>query len=161
MKKSLVMAVIAASMIASGCSPSSTDQGATDQGTSASSGQASSASQPGNQEAGSGTSEKQPDNTGINKRDRDDQGLTSGDQGNNETDREITRKIRRAITQNEQLSTTAKNVKIITADGKTTLRGPVKSDQEKQQILAAAKSVQGVGQVDDQLEVKSQTEKSE
>lgn len=161
MKKSLVMAGIAASIIATGCTPSSTEQGATDQGTSASSGQGSSSSQAASQESASGTSEKQPDNTGINKRDRDNQGLTSGDQGNNETDREITRKIRRAITQNEQLSTTAKNVKIITADGKTTLRGPVKSEQEKQQILAAAKSVQGVGQVDDQLEVKSQTEKSE
>lgn len=97
------------------------------------------------------------DNSGINKRDRDDQTLTPGDQGATEQDREITRKIRRAITQNDQLSTTAKNVKIITANGKVTLRGPVNSEAERGQIAAAAQQVAGAGSIDNQLEVKQTT----
>jgi len=101
---------------------------------------------------------KQPDNTGKNERDRSGDSLTPGDQGESEADREITRQIRRAITANDQLSTTAKNVKIITTNGKVTLRGPVKSDQEKQAITAAAQSVTGVAGLDDQLEVKTQTQ---
>jgi len=98
---------------------------------------------------------KQPDNTGVNKRDRDDNTLTPGDQGTSEADREITRNIRRAIEKNDQLSTTAKNIKIITVNGKVTLRGPVNSEQEQQAITAAAQSVAGVGSFDNQLEVKA------
>jgi hyperosmotically inducible periplasmic protein len=158
MKKILPIAAIAAGLFAAGCSPSNSNQGSS--GTTTSETSASQGSS-GSQDSSAAISDKQPDNTGVNKRDRNDQALTSGDQANNEADREITRNIRRAITKNDQLSTTAKNIKIITANGKTTLRGPVKSEQEKEQILAAAKGVQGVGEVDNQLEVKSQTEKTE
>ena len=52
------------------------------------------------------------------------------------------------------LSFTAKNVKIITINGKVTLRGPVKTDQERAAIEAAAKQVAGATQVDNQIEVK-------
>jgi hyperosmotically inducible periplasmic protein len=96
----------------------------------------------------------QPDNTGINVRDRDDASLTPGDQGNSESDREITRRIRRAITSNEQLSTTAKNIKIITIDGKVTVRGPVKNEQERESIAAIVQQT-GASAVDNQLEVKT------
>src|ERR1041385_8893131 len=68
---------------------------------------------------------KPPDNTAVNARDRDDNTLTPGDQGTSEADREVTRNIRRALMKNDQLSTTAKNIKIITVNGKVTLRGPV------------------------------------
>jgi len=67
----------------------------------------------------------------------------------------LTRQIRRAITQNEQLSMTAKNIKIISVSGKVPLRGPVKSDQERKAIADAAQSVAGAGSVDNQLEVKT------
>ena len=52
------------------------------------------------------------------------------------------------------LSTAAKNIKVITANGQVTLRGPVKSAQEKAKIDQLAKSAAGGAQIDDQLEVK-------
>jgi hyperosmotically inducible protein len=94
------------------------------------------------------------DNTGKNVRDRSDMTLTPGDQGSAPGDIAITRSVRRALTSSDQLSTTAKNIKIITINGKVTLRGPVNSDQEKQAIESAVKQA-GVTAVDDQLEVKS------
>jgi hyperosmotically inducible periplasmic protein len=106
--------------------------------------------------AASDQSAKDADNTALNKRDRSGDTLTSGDQGNSEADRELARKIRREIVKNDQFSTTAKNIKIIVADGKVTLRGPVKSEQEKNQIASIA---QGAGAtVDNQLEVKQASE---
>jgi len=95
------------------------------------------------------------DNTGKNVRDRSDATLTPGDQGNSETDREITRNIRRALTKSDELSTTAKNIKIITVNGKVTLRGPVATEQEQQAIVAAAQTVAGVSGLENQLEVKA------
>lgn len=98
-------------------------------------------------------SQVEPDNTGRNSRDRDNQTKTSGDQSENEADRKITQDIRSALTSDDSLSTDAKNVKVITSDGTVTLRGPVKNDKEKTQIEAKAKQVTGVKRVDNQLEV--------
>ena len=96
-----------------------------------------------------------PDNTGRNERDRSGNALTPEDQGGSDSDREITRQVRRAITADSQFSTTAGNIKIITQNGKVTLRGPVQSAQEQQAIGDLAKKVQGVSTVDNQLEVKT------
>jgi hyperosmotically inducible protein len=93
------------------------------------------------------------DNTKKNERDRGNDTLTPGDQGTSEADRTITQKIRQSVVKSDTLSMTGKNVKIITADGVVTLRGPVKSDQEKTDIAALAKSVDGVKRVDNQLEI--------
>lgn len=95
-----------------------------------------------------------PDNTKVNKRDTNDAALTPMDQSNEKTDLKITQLIRQAVMADGSLSFTAKNVKIITQGGKVTLRGPVKSDQERSNIEAAARKVAGVTQVDNQLEVK-------
>ena len=97
----------------------------------------------------------EPDNSGRNVRDRDDQNKTTGDQSENEADRTITQNIRRAVTADDSLSTNAKNVKIITNNGTVTLRGPVKSEKEKAEIEAKAKRVAGVKSVDNQLDVAS------
>jgi hyperosmotically inducible protein len=97
----------------------------------------------------------EPDNSGRNVRDRNDQNKTTGDQSENEADRTITQNIRQAVTADDSLSTNAKNVKIITNDGTVTLRGPVKSEKEKAEIEAKAKQVAGVKRVDNQLEVAS------
>ena len=94
-----------------------------------------------------------PDNTGTNVRDRNDQTKTAGDQSENEADRTISQNIRAALTADDSLSTNGKNVKIITADGKVTLRGPVKSDAEKSAIAGKAQQVAGVKNVDNQLEI--------
>jgi osmotically-inducible protein OsmY len=96
---------------------------------------------------------KDADNTGRNVRDRDDRAPTPMDQGSSEGDRTITAEIRKALTDNDELSTNAKNVKIITQDGTVTLRGPVKSPQEKTTVSSIARRAPGVKRVDDQLEV--------
>lgn len=100
-------------------------------------------------------SQVEPDNTGRNVRDRDNQTKTPGDQSENEADRKITQDIRSALTNDDSLSTDGKNVKVITSDGTVTLRGPVKNDKEKTQIEAKAKQVTGVKRVENQLEVAS------
>ena len=94
-----------------------------------------------------------PDNTGRNVRDRDDATKTPGDQSENEADRTITQNVRKALTDDDSLSTDGKNVKVITNDGNVTLRGPVKTDKEKSEIENKAKQIAGVKRVDNQLEI--------
>ena len=95
-----------------------------------------------------------PDNTGINERDRSGETKTSGDQSNSSADLKITQAIRQALMKDGELSTTAKNIKVITANGQVTLRGPVKTAQEKAKIDQLARSAAGGAQIDDQLDVK-------
>src|SRR2546421_5938610 len=84
-------------------------------------------------------SSRQPDNTGVNTRDRDNTTLTPGDQAQgSDTDRKITAEIRRAITNDSNMSVDARNIKIVTLNGAVTLRGPVDSQQEKDAIEAHA-----------------------
>lgn len=97
--------------------------------------------------------EHDADNTGRNVRDRDGDTLTSGDQSETEADRTITQKIRQAVVADDSLSMTAQNVKIITVNGVVTLRGPVKSDQERKNIGAKAMQIAGAGKVQNHLEI--------
>ena len=94
----------------------------------------------------------EPDNTGRNVRDRDDRLPTSGDQSESEHDRQLTQKIRQAIVEDDSLSTSAHNVKIITIDGVVTLRGPVKNSEERNAIGAMAVKIAGASKVKNQLE---------
>src|SRR2546421_295125 len=84
-----------------------------------------------------------PDNTAKNEHDRSSGTKTSGDQSNSSADLKITQAIRRALIKDRELSTTAKNIKVVTANGQVTLRGPVKSAQEKAKIGQLAKSAAG------------------
>ncbi|MEI9952532.1 MAG: BON domain-containing protein [Pseudomonadota bacterium] len=94
------------------------------------------------------------DNSRVNQRDRNSAALTPMDQGSGPSDREITQHIRQDLMKDKSLSFTAKNVKVITIDGKVTLRGAVKSEAERSAIEAAARRALGNGgQVDSQLEV--------
>ena len=95
------------------------------------------------------------DNTRKNERDRSGETQTSGDQSNSSQDTQITAAVRRAVVKDNSLSTTAKNVKIITANGTITLRGPVKNDAEKTKIAELAQSAAGSAKIDNQLEVKA------
>ena len=95
------------------------------------------------------------DNSAQNARDRGDQTLTPEDQGGSPADREVTARIRRAIVDDDELSTNAHNVKIITKDGVVTLRGPVKSASEKASVAAKAQKVAGVKRVDNQLQIEA------
>lgn len=98
---------------------------------------------------------KPADNTDRNERDRGGATLTAGDQGESEADRTITQMIRKAVVADDALSTAAKNAKIITVNGVVTLRGPVKSSQEKSQLGTLSSHVEGVKRVDNQLEIAS------
>ena len=97
---------------------------------------------------------KDADNTAKNERDRDSKTLTPGDQSGKPEDIKLTQAIRHAVMKDKSLTMTAKNVKIITADGKVTLRGPVNTAEEKTKINDLAKAAAGTVPVDNQLEVK-------
>ena len=98
---------------------------------------------------------KDADNTAKNERDRDKKTVTPGDQSETPEDRKLTQAIRQAVVKDPSLTMTAKNVKIITAKGKVTLRGPVNTAEEKTKINDLAKAAAGQTPVDNQLEVKA------
>ena len=97
-----------------------------------------------------------PNNTAVNVRDRAPDAMTAGEQSNAKGDVALTRKIRRAVVKDSSLSMLSHNVKIVTANGNVTLRGPVNSEAEKVAIASKAKAIAGAGNVDNQLEVKGQ-----
>jgi hyperosmotically inducible periplasmic protein len=96
---------------------------------------------------------KTPDNTATNERDRSGETQTSGDQSNSSADLKITQVVRQALMKESQLSMTAKNIKVITSNGQVTLRGPVKTAQEKAKINQLASSAAGGARIDNQLDV--------
>jgi len=97
-----------------------------------------------------------PDNTGINTRDRADNAMTASSQSGSKGDLTLTARIRRAIVKDKSLSTMAHNVKIISRNGEVTLRGPVKSDQERTTVGSKAQAIAGTDRVDNRLEIAGQ-----
>ena len=95
------------------------------------------------------------DNTKMNQRDRDASQPTADQQKDNRSDRDITQQVRRAIEKDKSLSTYAHNVKIITQNGQVTLKGPVRSEEEKRAVEAKAAEVAGDSKVTSELDVKS------
>ena len=95
-------------------------------------------------------------NSRKNVRDRDNATATPGDQSGAPADLKTTQTIRQALVSgNNDYSIAAKNIKIITANNKVILRGPVKTAEEKAGIVTIAKNVAGEGNVEDQLEVET------
>lgn len=86
---------------------------------------------------------KKPDNSAVNKRDRDPGAVTADQQKMNAADQKLTAQIRKSIMADKALSTYAHNIKIISQDGVVTLKGPVRSDDEVKSILAKATEVAG------------------
>jgi osmotically-inducible protein OsmY len=99
------------------------------------------------------TSDVKPDNTRVNERDRASDAKTAGMQGQKKPDIDITAEIRRRIT-DTKMSVDAQNAKIVTVNGMVTLRGPVKTQEEKDMIGRVAGEVAGADRVDNQLEVR-------
>ena len=96
-----------------------------------------------------------PDNTKINKSDRDAGQPTADQQKENRSDREMAKKIRQSIMADKSLSSYAHNVKIISQNGTVTLKGPVKSEDEKTSVMSKAVAVAGsADKVTDQITVK-------
>lgn len=95
------------------------------------------------------------DNTGTNKRDRDDRNLTPMEQSNASSDVDLVANVRQAIVGDDSLSVKAHNVKIFAKDGAVTLRGPVASAQEKARVQQLASGVRGVNRVDNRLDIET------
>ena len=93
------------------------------------------------------------DNTKINQRDRSQKELTADQQGETKQDREITQKIRRALVNDKSLSTYAHNVKIITVGGMVTLKGPVKSEEEKRAVEEKATQIAGNDKIKSEIDI--------
>lgn len=94
------------------------------------------------------------DDTKVNKRDRKTGAVTADQQKENTSDREITANIRKALMDDKDLSTYAHNIKIIARNGTVTLKGPVRSEQEKKTIEAKATEIAGAGKVKNMISVK-------
>jgi len=94
-----------------------------------------------------------PDNTAVNQRDADGATKTPIDQNENQADINTTAEIRKRILDTKDMSVNARNAKVITANGKVTLRGPVDSEAERETIGKIAADVAGAGNVDNQLEL--------
>ena len=93
------------------------------------------------------------DNTAVNKGDRAAGAQTAGQQSNGKSDLDMTRQIRRAIVNDKSLSMYAHNIKIITQHGQVTLKGPVRTDEEKLAVEAKAADVAGAANVTSQVSV--------
>jgi hyperosmotically inducible protein len=91
-----------------------------------------------------------PDNSQQNK----NQSQNADNQSNSTADRMTTAKVRKAIVADKKLSTYAHNVKIITLDGQVTLKGPVTSEEEKQQVTSDVTAVISADNLTNQLTVK-------
>ena len=94
------------------------------------------------------------DNTGINARDKSGATTLPTDQSGAKSDLELAAAVRKAIVDDESLSTLAHNVKVVTQGGAVTLRGPVQSADEKTRIGTLAQNTAGVTRVDNQLDIK-------
>ena len=101
-----------------------------------------------------GQSAPSSDNTKINQRDQNPNEPTADQQKNDRSDRDITQQVRQAIVADKTFSTYAHNVKVITQNGQVTLKGPVRSDDEKRSVEAKAAAIAGDGKVSSELTVK-------
>ena len=93
------------------------------------------------------------DNTKVNTRDRAKGAVTADQQKENASDQELTQKIRRALMQDKTLSSYAHNVKVIAQGGQVTLKGPVRTEDEKRTVETKAAEVAGAGHVINQMSV--------
>jgi osmotically-inducible protein OsmY len=78
---------------------------------------------------------------------------TAVSQGEGAQDLATTQTIRKSLMSDDSLSTSAKNIAVITANGTITLRGTVNTAAEKQSIDAKAMAAAGQNRVDDRLDV--------
>ena len=94
-----------------------------------------------------------PDNTKVNTRDRAKGAVTADQQKENAGDRELTQKIRKSLMADKSLSTYAHNVKVVAQGGQVTLKGPVRTEDEKRNVEAKAVEVAGAGHVVNQISI--------
>jgi hyperosmotically inducible protein len=103
-----------------------------------------------------GSTRQAPDNAKTNQRDRSQNGPTADQQKENQSDRELAAKVRQALVKDKSLSTYAHNIKIIVQDGIVTLKGPVRSEEEKRAVEEkAAEAAGGADKIKSEIEVSS------
>jgi hyperosmotically inducible periplasmic protein len=93
------------------------------------------------------------DNTKVNTRDREKAAVTADQQKENAGDRELSQKIRQALVKDKSLSSYAHNVKVVAQGGQVTLKGPVRTEEEKRSVEAKATEVAGAGKVTNELSI--------
>jgi hyperosmotically inducible periplasmic protein len=97
----------------------------------------------------------------VNKRDRAQSEPTADQAKNHLSDRELMQKIRRSVEDDKSLSTYAHNVKIIAQNGKVTLKGPVRSEEEKRNVEQKAAAVAGADHLSNEITIKAARAKKE
>jgi osmotically-inducible protein OsmY len=70
-----------------------------------------------------------------------------------DSDRALTQRIRQALMDDQRLSSEAKNVSVVSRQGNVTLRGTLRSADEKSAVIAAVVAITGPGTVVDELTV--------
>ena len=103
----------------------------------------------------SATQSQPADNTTVNQRDRNTSETTADRQKENPTDRQLAQQIRKALMKDKSLSTYAHNVKVIAQNGMVTLKGPVKSEDEKQAVETKAAQIAGADKVTSEIQIAS------
>ena len=94
-----------------------------------------------------------PNTSAVNERHNLPGEANADRQSNSQSDLDLTAKIRRSIVGDKSLSTSAHNVKIIAQNGHVTLKGPVRSEAEKNAIQQQASSIAGQPNVKNELDV--------
>ena len=99
------------------------------------------------------STDPQADNTKMNQRDRNSNEATADQQKANRADHDITQQIRKSIANDKSLSSYGHNVKVITQNGMVTLKGPVRSEEEKKAVEDKAAEVAGADKVTNEIDV--------
>jgi osmotically-inducible protein OsmY len=100
------------------------------------------------------------DNTKTNTRDRAKGAVTADQQKETTVDRDLAKQIRSALVGDKTLSSYAHNVKVIAQNGQVTLKGPVRSEEEKNSVEQKAIAIAGAGHVTNEMSVAPQAAKS-
>jgi osmotically-inducible protein OsmY len=108
-------------------------------------------------DAGTKATQQGPDvdssTTAVNERHTQPGEANADRQSNEQSDLDLTAKIRRSIVGDKSLSTSAHNVKIVAQNGQVTLKGPVRSEAEKNTIQQQASAIAGQPNVKNELDV--------
>jgi osmotically-inducible protein OsmY len=101
-----------------------------------------------------------PDNTKVNQGDRAKGAVTADQQKENASDRDVVKRIRESLVKDKSLSTYAHNVKVVAQGGQVTIKGPVRSEEEKRSVEAKATAVAGEGRVTNEITIAPAKSKS-
>jgi osmotically-inducible protein OsmY len=94
-----------------------------------------------------------PDNTKSNKVDHSNSAATADAQTNKSSDIDLTKRIRKSVLADKAMSTYAHNVKIVAVNGRVTVNGVLRSEQEKSAIEMKAAAVAGENNVINDLKI--------